>query len=215
MEIISRKQAKLQEIKKYFTGIPCNRGHLSERYTVTGNCILCKRQVNDQKYFSNNKELVLQKERDRYWNNKEKYDHQHRKYYSQNKEFIGQQVKKWRINNPHKSIEYALGNRKRAKQWRVNNPWKVTMYSAKRKAQKLKATPVWADLKAIEQVYINCILINKDHKNCNIQETYVVDHIIPLQGKTVCGLHVGNNLRIISWLENNKKRNKLIEEVII
>ena len=34
-----------------------------------------------------------------------------------------------------------------------------------------------------------------------------VDHIIPLQGKKVSGLHVENNLRVISMLENRRKHN--------
>ena len=45
-------------------------------------------------------------------------------------------------------------------------------------------------------------------------EVYQVDHIIPLQGKEVCGLHVPWNLRIITREENIKKRNSLISDLL-
>ena len=41
------------------------------------------------------------------------------------------------------------------------------------------------------------------------KQNFHVDHIIPLKGKNVCGLHVENNLRIIDGLSNMKKGNKL------
>lgn len=67
----------------------------------------------------------------------------------------------------------------------------------KRHAQKLKAIPKWADLKAIREFYKKC------------PEGYHVDHIVPLQGKTVSGFHVLENLQYLPAKENLSKGNKL------
>lgn len=61
------------------------------------------------------------------------------------------------------------------------------------------ATPPWANLEIISRIY-DCA--EGDH----------VDHIIPLQGKYVCGLHVENNLQYLSVEENLRKSNKFITD---
>jgi len=81
--------------------------------------------------------------------------------------------------------------------------------NAKRRARKLKATPLWVDHDKIKEIYKECEVINK-----KTSEKHVVDHIIPLQGENVCGLHIFENLRIITEKENCEKHNKLFEELI-
>ena len=75
--------------------------------------------------------------------------------------------------------------------------------SAIRRALKNNATPQWADKKAIKKIYHDCILFN--------QQTGIkheVDHIVPLRGLNVTGLHVESNLQIISSIKNRSKSNK-------
>jgi 5-methylcytosine-specific restriction endonuclease McrA len=67
---------------------------------------------------------------------------------------------------------------------------------AKRRAAKRSRMPKWADLNVIKQFYVNC------------PKGMVVDHIIPLQGKLVSGLHVENNLQYLTPIENDSKGNK-------
>ena len=61
----------------------------------------------------------------------------------------------------------------------------------------------WADKKAIRAIYAE-----RDRLNALGGEKYVVDHIIPCKGRLVSGLHVENNLRVITWRENAEKLNK-------
>lgn len=59
-----------------------------------------------------------------------------------------------------------------------------------------QATPKWANLLEIRKIYDNC------------PEGYQVDHIHPIRGKNICGLHVENNLQYLTAFENNSKGNR-------
>jgi hypothetical protein len=65
------------------------------------------------------------------------------------------------------------------------------------RAQTKRATPPWADMQAVEAFYVEARRLTKE-----TGELYVVDHIVPKIGGTVCGLHVPANLRVIHWREN-------------
>ncbi len=66
------------------------------------------------------------------------------------------------------------------------------------KAAKLERIAGWANLEEISKIYYNC------------PEGYHVDHIVPLQGKLVSGLHVENNLQYLTAEENIRKHNNFI-----
>lgn len=102
-------------------------------------------------------------------------------------------VKKY--NNTEKGRIVRL---KQLKNYRsTENGKKIRLFlQRKREAAKLKRIPLWADLKAIKEFY----------KNCPVG--YEVDHIIPLQGKNVSGLHILENLQYLTKSENRKKWNK-------
>ena len=102
----------------------------------------------------------------------------------------------WRAANPRlKSAE--------TKRWRLKNPARVRANKAQRRAAQLQRTVSWSNKKLIEQVY-------KQAKELTIEtgESYHVDHIIPLQGKLVSGLHVETNLQILLAHDNISKSNK-------
>ncbi len=84
------------------------------------------------------------------------------------------------------------------KWWQQQNKKQRCFNQMLREAKKLKATLSWANLEAIKEIYLNCL------------DNYTVDHIVPLQGKNVCGLHVEYNLQYLTSIENSRKSNKFI-----
>ena len=70
--------------------------------------------------------------------------------------------------------------------------------ASKYRSKKLQAVPSWANLEKIKEIYLGC------------PDGYEVDHIIPLQGNLVCGLHCESNLQYLPMSENRSKSNKHI-----
>ena len=50
MEILKRREAKAKGLKTYFTGKPCQYGHISERYSICGSCLTCRSLKYDTSY---------------------------------------------------------------------------------------------------------------------------------------------------------------------
>jgi hypothetical protein len=71
-------------------------------------------------------------------------------------------------------------------------------------------TPNWANMDEINKIY-------KKSKEISLTTGIVhhVDHIIPLHGKTVSGLHVESNLQIIEAFKNSQKYNSFIDDDIV
>jgi uncharacterized protein YutE (UPF0331/DUF86 family) len=76
---------------------------------------------------------------------------------------------------------------------------------ARRRTAEMKATPPWADLYAIRKIYEQSAQMTMDTGTI-----HHVDHIVPLQGKKVRGLHVPWNLQVLTQAENCSKSNKFI-----
>jgi hypothetical protein len=99
-------------------------------------------------------------------------------------------------------------DRESKRKYKKNNLHKGRADAQKRNTIKLKAMPKWLsdDHKAFMEV--TYAMAVEMERRCEIK--FHVDHIHPLQGETVCGLHVPWNLRVITATENIRKGNRLV-----
>lgn len=116
------------------------------------------------------------------------------------KEIEAERCRKKRSKNPEVY-------RKITKTYRDSNPEKQIAKLAKRRASKLEATPSWLT-KAQHAEMTDIYKQAKELEKIFFNRKFHVDHIIPLQGKDVCGLHVPWNLQILTAEENIAKSNK-------
>ena len=84
------------------------------------------------------------------------------------------------------------------RKYRKNNRGLINAKTSRYRASKNNRTPSWSETELIKEFYMNC------PKGCE------VDHIIPLQGEKVSGLHVIGNLQYLTMHENRVKSNKLV-----
>lgn len=192
----------------YLTGLPCKNGHVAERMTDTGSCTECRREGDRRRYALDPKKIIERKQ-EHYRLNAEKIKERRRAKYAENpdKERIvaRERSAEWRAANPDKVK--AQSPLKRA--YKQANPEKSAALLAKRRAAKLLRTPKWLtkdDFWMMEQAYDLARL-----RSQMFGFEWHVDHIAPLQGEEVSGLHVPWNLRVIPWFENVSKGNRLLE----
>lgn len=160
--IISRDEARKSELTRFFSGLPCKNGHLSERNTKGGYCIAC--------------------------NVKSVGKYQEKTGYSLPPEYYAE----WRSKNKEKTREH---DKRRGKPWLAER-------SARRRASAPKFL-THEHKKKMREIYAHA-------QDCSVVtgERYEVDHVIPINGKTVSGLHVPWNLQVVHSYINRKKQNK-------
>jgi|APGre2960657404_1045060.scaffolds.fasta_scaffold26492_2 hypothetical protein len=204
-ELISLSQAKEQNLSHYFTGKPCGRGHVAARHVKYRQCSECAK-VHAENYREKTKKanegLV--------------------KYFDGVPCGRGHIAEKYSVGNiciecrRENDKEYRSKNKdkvsKRIRDFKKAHPDRVNSDTAKRRAAKKLATPAWLDksmLSSIRKFYTEA----KDmEKKTGI--VHHVDHIIPLNGENVSGLHVPWNLQVLPFYENLSKSNKLMENFI-
>ena len=153
-----------------------------------------------RKWNAKNKERKSEAQRQWYVENKEKIRENARKRYVENKERMRETTRKWKAKNKERMREAQ-------RQWSKANPSKINEYSANRRATRLNATPAWlTDKQQAEMaaIYKEAMAMEKQ-----TGILHHVDHIVPLKGKNVSGLHVPWNLQILTATENMSKGNRL------
>lgn len=210
----------------YYTGVHCKNSHLTYRYVADRICSACVMAKvaklstvgggNARRWAAKTKEqlsVIYEKRKKYYEKTKEKIKEEKRKSYEKLK-----QDPVWLENKRRKTKEYRekFGRKKDVSNPEVKKRYKQTLNGktkarandAKRRAELLRRTPSWLteeDFWMIEQSYELAQLRSK-----LFGFAWHVDHIIPLQGKTVSGLHVPQNLQVIPWIDNVKKANRYL-----
>ena len=162
-----------------------------------------------------NPEKIKEYARRNYLRNGHKLVEYHREYgkaFEKRPEQIAKR-KEYRLKNKEamsrRSRESYLRNREqvleRHRKWDALNEGARSAICARRRAKLLRATPAWANAFFIDEIYD---LMRRRAKLTGLE--WHVDHIIPLQGKNVCGLHVENNLQVILGHDNRRKSNRYV-----
>lgn len=94
--------------------------------------------------------------------------------------------------------------KQKRKEYIKQNRGPLNAYFKRRKLLKSHATPAWANQEEIKTIYSVAQFMTR-----YTGIVHHVDHIYPLKGKTVTGLHTHTNLRVIPAKLNRSKSNKL------
>jgi hypothetical protein len=169
--------------KNKYMGVKCSRGHDGERYVRNHACVKCRLEA---KYKRRKKFSLLRK--------------------AIAKTLCGPRLPRIGNNKKRYTDEQLLERQRiRKAKYRSKNKDKINAYKAKHRAAKLNRTPGWlrpVDFRHIQEIYNIARRLTEETKTL-----HHVDHIIPLQGKIVSGLHVPTNLRVIKAADNVKKSN--------
>ena len=180
-------------------------------------CKVCKRAV-DKLYREQNRELVAAGKAKCYQAKKDHYNEKTKKWVSANPEGRKKIVATYYKNNRDsillKQDRYRSENREacasRVKDWESRNLDRVRAKCSRRRAAKMNAQPNWLTEIQKEQI----VSIYSHARDCELVsgQKYHVDHIVPLQGKDICGLHVPWNLQVLPADVNLSKSKKHVPD---
>jgi 5-methylcytosine-specific restriction endonuclease McrA len=178
-EIITRKQAKQRGLVRYFTGKPCPKGHLAERFVSYGQCLACVTASRDAWYYAN----------------KERARAKNIEWHKNNQDRKRARDAAWRSRNPEKFRQSILSHY-------LANPEMYAVYRANRRARKRSAPGEGisaADIRAlIERQGGRCVY-------CRRKTKLTLDHIVPLAGG---GAHDVRNAQMACKSCNSSKGDK-------
>ena len=164
-------------------------------------CSKCKVSFENKTRVSYCKPCMANYVKIRYLNNREKLLKNQKDYIDRNKEKVRNTNAEYKTKNLEKCNLLT-------KLWKQNNKSKVNTSCSKRRAALNNAVPKWLtenDFWMIEQAYELAQERSKIFKF-----DWHVDHVIPLKGSNVCGLHTPYNLQVIPAKDNLRKRNFFI-----
>jgi len=187
----TRKEAQDSGAKYYFTGKPCKHGHVAPRKTK-GACVECMKIEWQQ---------AAEKRADyfRKYNKSEAGQQAKRKYYEANKENV---IARAQARPDEDKRRYK-------KTHKVNNPDMYKEMTSLRRRRFRDATPKWLTENQKMEIRLKYRLAIELSRATG--ERHAVDHIIPLHGESVCGLHVPWNLQVLTQKDNLAKYNRMVD----
>lgn len=228
MKIITRKEAKDQGLKRYFTGKPCKRGHVAER-RMNGVCVECSRDNEKSRieyhrqYYKENRDYKIEYKRqwreenpdyNRQWrdDNRDRRQEYMAQWREENIEHRLEYARRWYKDNRNYRIEYNKQRREEQRecerQYREDNRDRCRANHAKRRAGKLDRTL------SHEEELTQFIMEEAAQQARDLEDAFGmpfhVDHAIPMQGTDVSGLHVWYNLQVIPARLNVAKGNRML-----
>lgn len=145
-------------------------------------CKTCVAAYNKM-YRAKNKERIAEGQRDNYLRNRDQaLEEATERYWANRDALLAQKRKYYRLNKG------AISQRVRERKQHVSG----------------RATPPWSKKDLIEAYYM---IARGMTEQTGIP--HVVDHIVPLKGEDVCGLHVENNLQVLASTANDRKGNRM------
>ena len=132
-------------------------------------------------------------------NNKDKLNANNKAYHAANREILNTKKKMYREANKE-SIKVKY------KDWAIVNKDKKNASNAKYRAAKLNAIPSWFG--ELDELVLSEAYELAQHREELTGVKWHVDHIVPLQGKLVSGIHCASNIQVITASENLEKSNK-------
>jgi hypothetical protein len=187
----TRAEAKAAGAKYYFTGDPCKHGHIAPRKTK-GACVEClkiewaKGNETRAEYF-------------REYNKSEAGQKAKREYYEKNRAAV---IARAQAREPAVVTQYKAAYKER-------NPDLYKELVSLRRRRFRQATPKWLTAEDKLEIRLKYRLAIEMTRRTGVR--YAVDHIVPLLGEAVSGLHVPWNLEVITQEENLKKSNRLVD----
>ncbi len=182
---------------RYASTNPCPKGHIGERYVKDYKCVECRVEAVSKWVLANkDKHATYVKKCNQ--ENKAAYAATRKIRYERTKEAVLAQQKQYREMN-------LVRIRERNKKYQLENRHVGAAKTARYRAAQAQRTPKWLtddDLWVIEQAYDLAALRTK-----LFGFVWDVDHVVPLRGKLVSGLHTPRNLRVIPASTNRSKRN--------
>lgn len=216
MQVISRKQAKADGRLRYFTGMVCKGGHVDERLVSNGACLACCREGMAAKREAKRRPKVVSPRREALNAGRVRYStgkpcpkgHMAERFASSGRcvQCCDEAQRLLLETNPQR-------HRDANRRWSENNPEKTRAMkrpaNANRRASQLQRTPCWLTPEDWKRIKVKHAEARWMTVRTGIP--HAVDHIYPLQGRLVSGLHVPANMRVIPARENSRKHNKMPE----